>query len=93
MFALGLVAETERLLKLGLTANRTAMQAIGYRQVVEYLQGARSLAETVTLVKQRTRQFAKRQMTWFRRQAELEWIQVRPDETGEAVAERLIAKL
>jgi tRNA dimethylallyltransferase len=93
MFESGLVAETERLLKLGLTSNRTAMQAIGYRQVVEHLQGVRSLAETMALVKQRTRQFAKRQMTWFRRQAEVEWIQVSPEETVEAVAERLIAKL
>jgi len=50
------------------------MQALGYRQVVDYLNGERSLAETVELVKVRTRQFAKRQLTWFRRQMELEWI-------------------
>jgi tRNA dimethylallyltransferase len=43
------------------------MQAIGYRQVVEHLRGERPLAETVELVKSRTRQFAKRQLTWFRR--------------------------
>ena len=43
------------------------MQAIGYRQVVEHLRGERSLPETIELVKIRTRQFAKRQLTWFRR--------------------------
>src|SRR5438874_386843 len=65
MFARGLAQETEQLLKRGLAENRTAMQAIGYRQVVEHLRHARSRDETIALVKQRTRQFAKRQMTWF----------------------------
>lgn len=76
MFALGLVAETENLLRRGLGKNQTAMQAIGYRQVVEHLAGKRSLPDTIDLVKIRTRQFAKRQMTWFRRQMQLKWIQV-----------------
>jgi tRNA dimethylallyltransferase len=80
MFRRGLVAETEQLLKRGLEQNKTAMQAIGYRQVVEHLRGERPLAETVELVKSRTRQFAKRQLTWFRRQLDAEWIGLKPDE-------------
>lgn len=74
MFTRGLVAETEALLACGLSKNPTAMQALGYRQVVEHLQGERSLKETIELVKIRTRQYAKRQLTWFRRQMRLEWI-------------------
>ena len=74
MFARGLVAETQDLLKRGLEKNQTAMQAIGYRQVVEHLRGERSLPDTIELVKIRTRQFAKRQMTWFKRQMDLQWI-------------------
>lgn len=74
MFRQGLVAETEALLKRGLDQNRTAMQAIGYKQVVEHLRGERSLPETIELVKIRTRQFAKRQLTWFRRQMHLQWL-------------------
>ncbi len=74
MFGDGLVEETRRLLGQGLENNRTAMQAIGYRQVVEYLNGGRNLESTIELVKQKTRQYAKRQMTWFRRQLDLEWI-------------------
>jgi tRNA dimethylallyltransferase len=50
------------------------MQALGYRQVVEQLRGERGLEETKELVKIRTRQFAKRQLTWFRRQMNLEWV-------------------
>jgi tRNA dimethylallyltransferase len=79
MFARGLVDETRELLQRGLEQNKTAMQAIGYRQVVEYLRGERSLAETIELVKIRTRQFAKRQLTWFRAQKNLEWIELEPD--------------
>ncbi|MGA3283193.1 MAG: tRNA (adenosine(37)-N6)-dimethylallyltransferase MiaA [Verrucomicrobiota bacterium] len=78
MFAHGLVEETRELLKRGLAQNKTAMQAIGYRQVVEHLRGERSLKETIELVKIRTRQFAKRQLTWFRAQKNLEWIELNP---------------
>ncbi|HWD18804.1 MAG TPA: tRNA (adenosine(37)-N6)-dimethylallyltransferase MiaA [Verrucomicrobiae bacterium] len=74
MFRRGLVAETEFLLSKGLGESPSALQALGYRQVVEHLRGARSLAETIDLVKIRTRQFAKRQLVWFRRQMRLEWL-------------------
>jgi tRNA dimethylallyltransferase len=74
MFAQGLIAETRALMERGLEQNQTAMQALGYRQAVEHLRGQRGLAETIDLVKIRTRQFAKRQLTWFRRQMRLEWI-------------------
>ena len=78
MFAQGLVNETRRLLKLGLAQNKTAMQAIGYRQVVEHLRGERALPETIELVKSKTRQFAKRQGTWFHRQMKARWIELQP---------------
>lgn len=80
MFARGLVEETRRLLDLGLAENKTAMQAIGYRQVVEHLRGERDLASTIELVKIKTRQFAKRQLTWFRRHGNCQWIEAGPDE-------------
>jgi tRNA dimethylallyltransferase len=86
MFRRGIVAETEQLLKHGLAGNKFAMQAIGYRQVVEHLRGERGLAETIELVKIRTRQFAKRQLTWFRRHGNCEWIELKP---GEPAAETL----
>jgi tRNA dimethylallyltransferase len=49
------------------------MQAIGYKQAAEHLRGDRSLPETIELVKIRTRQFAKRQLTWFHRQMHMCW--------------------
>ena len=90
MFGRGLVAETESLLRRGLAANPTALQALGYRQVVEHLRGERGLGETIALVKIRTRQFAKRQLTWFRRQMNLEWVTLSTP-TVEALVEKLAA--
>jgi tRNA dimethylallyltransferase len=87
MFRRGLVDETRKLLKHGLAENRNAMQSIGYRQVVEHLRGERDLAGTVELVKIRTRQFAKRQLTWFRRYGNCEWVQLKPKETTEEILE------
>jgi tRNA dimethylallyltransferase len=89
MFARGLVDETRELLQHGLEQNQTAMQAIGYRQVVEHLRGERPLAETIELVKSRTRQFAKRQLTWFRRQLDPEWIELKPEESLEKCAQKI----
>jgi len=93
MFRRGLVAETETLLKRVLAENKTAMQALGYRQVVEYLRGERDLPETIELVKLRTRQFAKRQMAWFRRQMQLKWIQIAKHESLSEIAQRLAVHL
>jgi tRNA dimethylallyltransferase len=89
MFARGLVDETRALLQHGLAENKTAMQAIGYRQVAEHLRGERPLAETIELVKSRTRQFAKRQLTWFRRHGNCEWVELPPGESPEMLAEKI----
>ncbi|MFM1770644.1 MAG: tRNA (N6-dimethylallyl-A37)-dimethylallyltransferase [Verrucomicrobiota bacterium] len=86
MFARGLVAETQALLGRGLAGNPAAMQAIGYRQVVEHLRGERSLPETVALVKTRTWQFARRQMTWLRRQLPVTWVPAGEDPGAVAAA-------
>jgi tRNA dimethylallyltransferase len=93
MFQRGLVAETEQLLQRGLAENKFAMQALGYRQVAEFLRGERSLETAVELVKIRTRQFAKRQMTWFRRQFDLQWIPLDNASDLSQVAARIQTKL
>jgi len=89
MFTAGLVAETRTLLEHGLEHNRTAMQAIGYRQVVEHLRGERGLAETIALVKTKTWQFARRQGTWFRRQLAVEPVPLSVDTDALTVARQL----
>ncbi|MBO0696843.1 MAG: tRNA (adenosine(37)-N6)-dimethylallyltransferase MiaA [Zavarzinella sp.] len=66
MFAAGWVDEARSLRQLPRPLSREASQALGYREIGEHLDGRRSLSETVALVQLRTRQFAKRQLTWFR---------------------------
>ncbi|KAF0180115.1 MAG: tRNA dimethylallyltransferase [Limisphaerales bacterium] len=92
MFAAGLVEETRGLLLRGLEANRNAMQALGYRQVVEHLRGERGLPETVALVKTKTWQFARRQGTWFRGQLPVEWVPLVADAEPMTVARQLLAR-
>jgi tRNA dimethylallyltransferase len=73
MFQAGLVAEVEKLLEhYSRTAH--AFKAIGYRQVVEYLEGKRSLDDAVEDIKRESRRYAKRQTTWFRSDAEIRWL-------------------
>jgi tRNA dimethylallyltransferase len=76
MFAEGLVDEVRQLLAGGAALGRTAAQAVGYREVLDYLQRRRDLPETIALVKTRSRQFAKRQRTWFRSLSECRWLAV-----------------
>ncbi|MDX1965411.1 MAG: tRNA (adenosine(37)-N6)-dimethylallyltransferase MiaA [Pirellulales bacterium] len=76
MFTAGLVDETASLLAAPHPPGRTARQAVGYREVIEHLQGKRSLAETISLVQQKTRNFAKHQATWFRGLSECRVISV-----------------
>ncbi len=93
MFAQGLIEETRRLLPAGLAGNRIALQAIGYRQVLEHLQGERGRRETIEWVKVRTRQFAKRQSTWFRGQLDLDWLELGTEELPATIAERICRRI
>ncbi len=88
--ALGWVEEVRRLLAAGLENNTTALQAAGYRELAAHLRGELTLPEAVARIKIRTRQLAKRQMTWFRREPDLVWITVKPDEASTATAGRIL---
>ncbi len=66
MFARGWVEEVSRVRQLQYPMSREASQALGYREIGEYLDGIRSLPDTIAQVQLKTRQFAKRQLTWFR---------------------------
>ena len=74
MLRQGLVEETRRLLDQGLSPDATALQAIGYKELIPALAGERSLEEAVELIKLRSRQYAKRQLTWLRRNGDIRWI-------------------
>jgi len=91
MFAAGLVEETRRLLGGPRPLSKTASQALGYREVIEHLQGQRGLEETIALVKIHTRQFAKRQRTWFRGLSECRFVPLSDRMSAEEVAEQVVS--
>ena len=76
MFADGLVDEVKNLLAGGVSPNAQAMLGIGYKETVEYLQGGATLDETISKVAQATRNFAKRQLTWYRRMKYITWLKI-----------------
>ncbi|WP_163536868.1 tRNA (adenosine(37)-N6)-dimethylallyltransferase MiaA [Gracilibacillus sp. YIM 98692] len=74
----GLIEEVERLFQQGL-ANHQSMRGIGYKEVIEYLQGNQSLADSIELLKRNSRRFAKRQYTWFRNKMPVHWYPILPE--------------
>jgi tRNA dimethylallyltransferase len=74
MFEGGLLEETQALLNSGVPASAKALQTLGYRQAVAVLEKRLGLAEAVREVQTKTRQYAKRQMTWFRRESGVHWL-------------------
>lgn len=74
MFRDGLVAEVQQLMSAGLLQGRTAQRALGYSQVISHLQGELSLEAAIEETKRATRQYARRQETWFSRDARIKWI-------------------
>ena len=74
MMAAGLVEEVEGLLASGVPERCTAMQAIGYKEMAAALREGRPAAEAAEEIKLRSRQYAKRQLTWFRREPSVKWI-------------------
>lgn len=76
MFDKGLVDEVNQLLKNGVNPNCQAFKGIGYKEVVQYLEGLISYDACVDLIQKNTRHFAKRQITWYKRMPYIEWITI-----------------
>ncbi len=74
MLEQGLIAEIEGLLQEGVPESATAMQAIGYKEFVDALRGRSSMDTAIALVQQASRKYAKRQLTWFRRNPAIHWL-------------------
>ena len=74
MLANGLIAEVESLLAAGYARDTVALQSFGYRELIAYLDGDCTYMEAISQLKQNTRRFAKRQLTWFRKDTRIEWL-------------------
>ncbi len=95
MLEMGLLKEIQGLLDAGIPESCTAMQAIGYKEFVAALQGRGSIEAAADLVKQGSRRYAKRQLTWFRRNPNMNWL-IRNEATGQdeilSMARRILLK-
>lgn len=93
MIAAGLVDEVRGLLLRGFSVELNSMRGLGYKEIAAYLTGMLSLEQAVELLKRNTRRFAKRQLTWFRRDTRIKWYNI--DEYGghEAVAKEIAGQL
>ncbi len=90
MMQSGLLEEVENLKKMGLNASNTSMQGIGYKEVVPYLNGMYDKETMTSLIKQNSRRYAKRQMTWFRRYDDINWFDYDQYESYENMKEAII---
>ena len=87
----GLVEEVQALKAMGCHRGQTSMQGLGYKEILDYLDGRCTLDEAVYILKRDTRHFAKRQLTWFKRERDVRWLNL-PDFGNDAalVVERII---
>lgn len=74
MLKRGLVQEVKKLKDMGYTADMVSMQGLGYKELFPYLEGKCTLDEAISVIKRDTRHFAKRQLTWFRREKDVIWV-------------------
>lgn len=72
----GLINEVRDLLYMGYTKELTSMKGLGYKEVIDYLEGNLSFDKAIEIIKRDTRRYAKRQLTWFRRDKRINWINV-----------------
>lgn len=90
LIKMGLVDEVRQLFKEGLTCENISMKGIGYKEIIEYLDGETTLDDAVYLIKRNTRRFAKRQVTWFKRYEDMVWIDVDETMTVDDIVEKIL---
>ena len=91
MVEAGLIEEVKGLLDQGYPRNCIAMQSFGYKELIDYLDGKRTFDEAIALLKQNTRRFAKRQLTWFRNDSRIEWLDTSEFSSVDGIVDNLLA--
>lgn len=87
----GLIDEVRKLMDMGYSTELVSMQGIGYKEIISYLEGEAKLDETIEILKRNTRRYAKRQLTWFRRDNRIKWIDINQYDSIEEVSETIIS--
>ncbi len=89
----GLIEEAKKLIDRGYDWNLTAMKAIGYKELRPFLEGTSSLEEVITVLKRNSRHYAKRQMTWFRKDNRIKWIKMSETQTLETQLQDCLVRI
>ena len=92
MLERGLIDETQKLLAMGYGKDLNSLQTIGYREVIEYLEKKISFEEMIAIMKQKTRNYAKRQITWFKKDTRINWFTIDQNSSFEELSDRIIKK-
>ncbi len=92
MIADGLVDEVKKILEMGYSSNLNSLITVGYKEIIEYMSGSITLERAIELIKRNTRRYAKRQLTWFRKDERIEWIKFNDDTDFSNVADYIIHK-
>jgi len=92
MIESGLIKEVEGIIKNHSQENITVLQTVGYKEVIEYLKGNFTRTQMIELIQRNTRRYAKRQMTWFRKQKDIHWFEVKSEKDFSLIKDKIIKK-
>jgi tRNA dimethylallyltransferase len=90
MWSMGLVEEVKEILKKGYSANLNSLNTVGYKETIAFLRGEMNEIEAIEKIKQNTRRYAKRQMTWFRKNSKIKWLSGDEKSIAELILQNLI---
>ncbi|HSN59182.1 MAG TPA: tRNA dimethylallyltransferase, partial [Clostridiaceae bacterium] len=88
----GLIEEVESLKAMGYSEDMQSMKGIGYKEILSYLEGETTLDEAVELIKKGSRNYAKRQLTWFRKDPRVKWIDKDEFDSDDEIADYIVGK-
>lgn len=90
MIEKGLISEVEKIIKKGYSKNLNSLNTVGYKEIISYLSSEISLEKAIELIKRNTRRFAKRQLTWFRKDKRIIWFEIKSLKDLLAAADKII---
>lgn len=88
----GLVQEVEQVLSMGYTKHMNSLNTVGYKEIISFLENEITLERAIELIKRNTRRFAKRQMTWFRKDERIKWLEIKSKNDLILAAEKIITE-
>lgn len=88
----GLVSEVENILKSGYNKNLNSLNTVGYKEIIQYLKGEITLERAIELIKRNTRRYAKRQITWFKKDERIEWFNIISNDELQRIEQNIIQK-